>query len=220
MSYAEHDYFMLSALQHYLFCPRQCALIHIEQTWTENIFTAQGRLMHNKVHETKYEKRNNIITARGLRLFSTELGISGQADVVEFHKSDKGCALPGFSGKWTVFPVEYKRGKPKQNKSDEVQLCAQAVCLEEMLDVDISEGAIFYGKNRRRLSVVFGSELRSLTKKTAENIHEMFAAGRTPKAEYSKKCDSCSLKDICMPKKTDGKMQVKKYIKNMTGKFL
>ncbi len=217
----ENDYIQLSALQHYLFCPRQCGFIHIEQVWAENVLTAMGRLMHEKAHDTKYEKRANTITARGLRLFSKELGLSGQTDIVEFHKSEstESCSLPGFSGRWSVFPVEYKRGRPKRDHSDEVQLCAQAICLEEMLDTRIPEGAIFYGKNRRRHLVMFSEELRTLTEDTAQKIHEMFRTGKTPKEKYSKKCDSCSLIEQCLPKKTGAGAQASKYIKRMAGQF-
>jgi len=223
MNYEENDYILLSALQHYLFCPRQCAIIHIEQTWVENTFTALGRIMHEKAHETKYEKRVNIITARGLRLYSKKLGLSGQTDIVEFHKSEdikQSCRLSGFSGKWSAFPVEYKRGKPKHDKSDEVQPCAQAVCLEEMLEIKIPEGALFYGKNRRRHPVTFSEELRILTEETAQKIHELFRTGKTPKEKYSKKCDSCSLIEKCLPKNTGGKTQASQYIKKMAGYFL
>ncbi len=222
MNYEENDYILLSALQHFLFCPRQCALIHIEQVWTENTLTALGRLMHEKAHETKYEKRNNVITARGLRLFSKKLGLSGQTDIVEFHKvknAETGCRLPGFSGRWSVFPVEYKHGKPKQDHSDEVQLCAQAMCLEEMLEIKIPEGALFYGKRRRRLPVTFSKELRDLTERTAQKIHKMFQTGKTPKAVYSKKCESCSLKDQCLPKRTNAGIKVSRYIKKMAESF-
>ncbi len=222
MLYSEDDFIQLSALQHYLFCPRQCALIHIEQVWTENTLTALGRLMHEKAHETKYEKRNNVITARGLRLFSKRLGLSGQTDIVEFHKvknKGAGCRLPGFSGRWSAFPVEYKHGKPKQDHSDEVQLCAQAVCLEEMLEIKIAEGALFYGKSRRRHAVIFTEELRALTERTAHKIHEMFETGKTPKAVYSKKCESCSLKDQCLPKRTGVHVKASKYIKKMAESF-
>ena len=223
MKYEEEDFIQLSALQHYMFCPRQCALIHIEQAWAENILTAQGQLMHKKAHETKYEKRTNMITARGLRLFSKELGLSGQTDIVEFHKSvtsEPGCKLVGFSGRWNPFPVEYKHGKPKQDHSDEVQLCAQAICLEEMLDTKIPQGAIFYGKNRRRHPVRFSEELRALTEDTTQKIHEMFRTGKTPKAEYTKKCESCSLIEQCLPKKTGEGKLASRYVKRMAGQFL
>ncbi len=222
MKYEENEYIQLSALQHYLFCPRQCALAYLELNWRENELTALGRLLHEKAHETKYEKRNNVIIARGLRLFSKELGLSGQTDIVEFHKvknAEAGCRLSGFSGRWSAFPVEYKHGKPKQDHSDEVQLCAQAICLEEMLEIKIPEGALFYGKNRRRHPVAFSEELRCLTESTAQKIHEMFQTGKTPKAEYSKKCESCSLKDQCLPKRTSANIKVSKYIKRMAESF-
>lgn len=221
--FAEEEYIQLSALQHYLFCPRQCALAYLELYWQENELTALGRLLHKKVHEEKYEKRPGLIIARGLRIKSSQLGLSGQTDVVEFHTSvsaGTGCKLSGFSGRWQPFPVEYKRGKPKKDQSDEVQLCAQAICLEEVLDIEIPAGAIFYGKSRRRHPVVFTKELRDLTKCTAHNIHTLFKSGITPKAKYEKKCESCSLIEQCLPKETSGKKLATNYINRMAGQFL
>ncbi len=223
MSYPEEDYIQLSALQHYLFCPRQCAIIHIEQAWTENMLTAMGRLMHDKAHETKYEKRANNIITRGLRLFSKKMGVSGQTDVVEFHKAENssmGCTLLRFSGIWQPYPVEYKRGKPKTDHSDEVQLCAQAICLEEMLDIGILEGSIFYGKSRRRQVVAFTDDLRDLTQQTALNIHALFKSEKTPVSNYSKRCNSCSLIEQCLPKRTSSGKRASNYVRKMTDKFL
>lgn len=216
--YAEDDYFQLSALQHYLFCPRQCALAYLELTWIENLFTAEGRILHERVHEAKKEKRNELIRARGLWLSSSLLGISGQADLVEFIQSDVqsvGCSLPGYKGKWLVYPVEYKRGRPKKDFSDEVQLCAQAMCLEEMLDVAVPEGALFYGRQKQRKQVLFDDQLRQLTRQTCLKIHELFKTRQTPPAEYSKKCISCSLLEICMPKKCQKSSRVQNYIKKI-----
>jgi CRISPR-associated exonuclease Cas4 len=201
--YSESDFIMLSALQHYMFCPRQCALIHIEQVWEENRHTAEGRVMHERVDSSEKTMRDGVRIERTLPIRSQRLGISGQADVVEFHPDGR------------VFPVEYKRGKPKKDRSDEVQVCAQAMCLEEMLDVHIDEGALFYGKHRRRHPVIFAEDLRRLTEETALKIHELFAKGATPPPEYSKKCDSCSLFDICMPKACGKRQPVKRYLENM-----
>ncbi len=190
------DLVMLSALQHYVYCPRQCALIHIEQAWSENIFTAEGRIMHDKVDTADRESRGNIRIEYGVPMRSLRLGLIGKADVVEFHK--RGV-------KWMPFPVEYKRGKPKADDCDKVQLCAQAICLEEMLNVEIPEGALFYGETRRRADVVFNKELRMVTEAVARKVHQLIESGITPKPEYSKKCKKCSLLDLCLPK-TCGRM--------------
>jgi len=220
--YSEEDFFQLSALQHYLFCPRQCALAYMELNWFENELTVLGHLLHKKAHEETYEKRGDLIRARGLRLSSARLGLSGQTDIVEFHRCSKrehGITLPGHRGKWRPYPVEYKLGKPKADHSDEVQLCAQAICLEEMLDTEIAEGAIFYGKKKRRVEVTFNSSLRGLTENTARKIHDMLATARTPAAIYSKKCKSCSLLNICMPKKTGGAARVNQYVTKIIDEY-
>lgn len=198
------DLIMLSALQHFIYCPRQCALIHIEQAWSENVFTAEGRIMHEKVDTAKYEARGNVRIEYGIPMRSFRLGLIGKADVVEFHKAD--------DGRWMPFPVEYKRGKPKARNCDKVQLCAQALCLEEMLNVGIPEGALFYGQTRRRDDVVFDAALRHETEDTAKKVHELIRSGITPKAEYSKKCDNCSLLELCMPKTCGKAKSVSKYL--------
>jgi len=201
--YPEDDLLQLSALQHFIFCPRQCALIHIEQAWVENLFTAEGRVMHEKVHEERTENRKDIRIERGMPLRSLALGLIGKADVVEFHKE---------GGKWVPFPVEYKRGKPKADDCDKVQICAQALCLEEMLKVKIPAGALFYGKTRHRLDVEFDEFLRRTTTDTAQLLHEFIRAGNTPKPEYSRKCESCSLKEVCMPKSMACNLSVRQYM--------
>ncbi len=202
--YPESDLLMLSGLQHVLFCERQWALIHIEQQWAENRLTAQGNLLHEKVHSAKTEQRGSLRTVRTLRLVSYKLGLVGQSDLVEFHRCDDGgpgVKLKGAAGLWRPFPVEYKRGKPKKDKSDEVQLCAQAMCLEEMLDVAIPEGAVFYGRNKRRRAVVFDDDLRRLTTDTAQKVHALFDAKITPAANLDARCKACSLLDVCLPDK-------------------
>ena len=191
MNYSEEDLIQLSSLQHFMYCPRQCALIHIEQIWTENLFTAEGRIMHDKADSNKFESRGNVRIDYSVPLRSLNLGLIGKADVVEFHK---------VADKWIPFPVEYKRGKPKSDDCDKVQLCAQAICLEEMLNGEIESGALFYGQTRRRQDVVFDAQLRMETEDTANKVRELIASGLTPKAEYSKKCKQCSLLDLCMPK--------------------
>jgi CRISPR-associated exonuclease Cas4 len=190
--YTEDDLIQLSALQHFMYCKRQCALIHIEQLWGENLFTAEGRIMHDKVDTADRESRGNLRIEYGVPMRSLGLGLIGKADVVEFHKMD--------DEKWIPFPVEYKRGKPKIDDCDKVQLCAQAICLEEMLNVEIKSGALFYGQTRRREDVVFDDKLRHETEDAARKVHALIESGATPKAEYSKKCKKCSLYELCMPK--------------------
>ncbi len=187
MAFTEDQLLPLSALQHLLFCERQCALIHVEQVWAENRFTAEGAVLHERAHEGADESRPGVRITRGLPVRSLQLGLSGECDVVEFH------------GSGVVLPVEYKRGKPKAHRADEVQLCAQALCLEEMLKVTVERGALYYGERKRRTEVMFDEELRSLTRNTAERLHEMFRSRRTPAAVREKKCESCSLVDLCMP---------------------
>lgn len=202
--YLDDDFLQLSALQHFIFCPRQCALIHIEQIWSENLFTAEGRVMHDKAHKEEFETREGVRIERGMPLRSIKLGLNGKADVVEFHKN---C------GHWLPFPVEYKHGKPKENNCDKVQLCAQAMCLEEMLDVSIPAGAIFYGKTRRRLDVMFDDTLRKETEETVHRLHEFIKIGKTPLPVYLKKCESCSLVKACLPKAFERSQSVKDYLR-------
>jgi len=204
LNYTEDDLLMLSALQHYRYCPRQCALIHIEQAWSENLFTAEGRIMHDKVDTANRESRGNIRIEYGVPMRSLRLGLIGKADVVEFHRMD--------DGSWMPFPVEYKRGKPKIDDCDKVQLCAQAICLEEMMNVDVPEGALFYGQTRHRHDVRFDSALRAVTEDAAKKVHELIESGITPKAEYSRKCKKCSLLNLCMPKTCSKARSVNKYL--------
>lgn len=178
----------ISALQHWLYCSRQCALIHVEQAWAENRFTAEGRVMHARAHDGPDESRPGVRITRGMPVRSLRLGISGQCDIVEFHTDGR------------VIPVEYKRGKPKDHRADEVQLCAQALCLEEMLGIEISVGCLYYGERRRRTEVSFYPELRELVAYTAAAVHNCFISGSTPRADYeSRRCDACSLIDFCQP---------------------
>jgi CRISPR-associated exonuclease Cas4 len=207
MTFAESDLFPLSALQHYLFCPRQCALIHVEQIWEENRLTAEGRILHERVDAGGWEKRNDVRRIFGLPIRSLRLGVSGKADVVEFHRQT--------NGSWVPYPVEHKRGRRKKEDWDRVQLCAQAMCLEEMLDVAVAEGALFYGKEQRREVVVIDAALRRETETSAEAVHAMLAANLTPAPVYAAKCKSCSLVDICLPKKLSGRQigEVEAYLK-------
>lgn len=210
--FSESDLLMLSALQHLAFCERQCCLIHIEQAWAENRLTAEGRILHERVHEQESESRGNVYIVRGLKLRSLVLGLSGIADVVEFHRTDAGgVELAGKKGRWIPFPVEYKRGKPKSDRCDEVQLCGQAICLEEMLNTKIENGALFYGAMHKRHEVTFDETLRSETMAMSRRLHELISKGITPAAVYEKKCDRCSLIDICVPKAGKGK-SVEEYM--------
>ncbi|MBF0234284.1 MAG: CRISPR-associated protein Cas4 [Desulfamplus sp.] len=201
----EKDQFMpLSALQHMIFCKRQCALIHIEQQWIENQFTAEGRILHERVDRQDTGIKGTVKIEYGLPLKSAVLGVTGKADVVEFHRQE--------GGGWLPFPVEYKRGKAKKDNSDKVQLCAQAICLEEMLTVSIEKGALFYGKTRRRLDVEFTELLRNETLEVANALHEMFRAGITPGAKYHKKCDTCSFYEICKPRAFQKKRSISAWL--------
>lgn len=213
-NYAEDEYLLLSGIQHYAFCPRQWALIHIEDMWQENYLTASGRVLHNKAHSGDLvEKRGDLIILRSVKVSSSRLGISGECDVVEFHKSEKGIPLMNYEDLWIPYPVEYKRGKTKLDDCDRLQLCAQAVCLEEMLCCEIEKGALFYGEPRRREVVTFSDELRKSLETATEAMHKLFSRQHTPKAKIGKHCSSCSLKDLCLPK-LSGKPEnsVRKYL--------
>lgn len=182
----------LSALQHYLYCPRQCALIHVEQLWAESRHTAEGRVLHERADKPRGERRRGVRTVTAMPLAHAGLGITGIADVVEFHEGPEGEQ---------AFPVEYKRGRPKAHRADEVQLCAQALCLEAMLEQPIAAGALFYGEMRRRTDVQFDEDLRQLTLETIAATRAMLASGTTPTAQYSPRlCDACSLVDLCQPR--------------------
>lgn len=191
-TFSEDDLLPISALQHLLFCERQCALIHIEGLWAENRLTVEGRHLHDKAHDGSSESRNGVRITRGLALRSFRLGLVGKADVVEFRFS-----LPGRAE--TPFPVEYKRGRAKKHDADKAQLCAQALCLEEMLETPVPTGALFYGRTRRRMAVTFDDRLRRLTEHTAERLHALISSRHTPSAVREPKCERCSLLDICLP---------------------
>lgn len=200
--YAEDALLPISGLQHLAFCPRQCALIHLERVWSENHLTAAGRVMHERVHNGPSESRGDVRTVRGLALRSFRLGLTGVADAVEFHRVEQnagGVAIPKRHGFWLPYPVEYKRGKPKRGNCDAVQLCAQAVCLEEMLGCSIREGSLFYGETRRRTIVSLDEKLREKTEELAVRFHELIAAGVTPPAAVRPFCKSCSLAESCLP---------------------
>jgi len=187
--FSDDELLPVSALQHYLFCPRQTALIHLEQMWADNRFTAEGNAIHAKAHDGHDESRPGVRITRTIPVVSRQLGLAGQCDIVEFHADGD------------IVPVEYKRGKPKTHEADRVQLCAQAMCLEEMLDTELRRGFLFYGQRKRRTEVEFDLELRALTRDTARRLREMIHAQTTPLADYEpRKCDACSLIDACQPK--------------------
>lgn len=187
----DDDLIPLSALQHYLYCPRQCALIHVEQLWAENRQTAEGRLLHERADQPQTEQRHGVRTATAMPLVNQALGITGIADVVEFHHGEHGEQ---------AYPVEYKRGRPKSHHADEVQLCAQGLCLEAMLGQLVNEGALFYGQTRRRKVVPFDAPLRALTLETIQVTRALIDSGRTPSAQYlPRRCDACSLIELCQP---------------------
>ena len=193
------DLLSLSGLNHFVYCKRRCALVHIEQQWVENRFTAEGRTQHERVDRQEHKMQDGVRIEYAVPLRSLSLGLIGKADAVEFHQKSETSSLNSHG---LVFPVEHKRGRPKPSHCDWVQLCAQALCLEEMLNTVIPEGAIFYGLPRRRQVVCFDFALREETKQTAQSFHALIKSGKTPPAEYnSKKCGPCSLLEICMPKK-------------------
>lgn len=262
MFFSDDELLPISGLQHIAFCPRQCALIHLERVWIENYLTASGKVMHERVHNAPSESRGNVRTARGLMLRSTKLGLTGVADVVEFHRIEpeedlfeSACTgnktadpsneletnfasldlntfcvresdsdqsplpeqhlllsgkppseelltavhLPKKRGLWRPYPVEYKRGNPKKDNCDTIQLCAQAICLEEMLHCVIHEGALYYGQTKRREIILFNDSLRHETEQLAQTFHTLINSGQTPSPNFSPKCRACSLADECLP---------------------
>lgn len=201
MAFKEEEYLQLSGLQHFSFCRRQWALIHIEQQWAENLSTVDGGILHEKAHDAdSREKRGDLIITRNMSIHSAELGISGSCDVVEFHRDPKGIPLIDQQGLWQPFPVEYKRGAPKKHDADRMQLCAQAMCLEEMLCCDIPEGALYYGQTRHRERILLDEALRCQVRIMLAEMHELYRRNHTPKVKPSGGCSGCSLKELCLPK--------------------
>ncbi len=199
--YAEDEMLALSGIQHFAFCRRQWALIHLEQVWKDNLLTAQGDILHQRAHDGEVrERRGGIIIVRGLAVRSRTLGLAGVCDVVEFHRRDAGCSLFGEEGVWVAVPVEYKRGKSKENDADRLQLCAQALCLEEMLGADVPRGFLFYGEPRRREPVEFDESLRGQVADTAAQMHDLYRRRRTPNVKPFSACRSCSLAEVCLPR--------------------
>jgi CRISPR-associated exonuclease Cas4 len=216
MEYEEDDMLMLSGIQHFAFCPRQWALIHIDQQWEENRLTIEGQIIHNKVNDPFYrQKMGNVICLRSVHIASKELGLYGISDIVELHKSEEkanSITHPKYEGFWKPYPIEYKHGKPKGNNIDAVQLAAQAMCLEEQYNLSIPEGAIYYAQNRHRETITIDDNLRNEAKMLAASMHEVYLMQKIPSAEFRACCRSCSLNEKCMPK-TANKQNAINYLK-------
>ena len=201
--YEEDDLLMLSGIQHFAFCQRQWALIHIEQQWEENSLTLQGNWLHRNVDNPYAMERNkDTVLLRSVAVVSYRLGMYGIADLIEFTPSttkDNAMVLPKYNGFWLPYPIEYKHGRPKEDETDEVQLCAQAMCLEEMYNIAVSKGAFYYGQTKHRLEVTFTNALRQRVEEYASQMHRLYESGITPKADYESKCRSCSIINQCFP---------------------
>lgn len=219
--YSEDDLLQLSGIQHMAFCERQWALIHIEQVWAENSRTLEGKYLHEKADDPfKNETRNDLRIVRAMPIVSYKLGLSGVADVVEFHKVENpseviAVKLNKRKGRWQPYPVEYKRGRPKPDDRDAVQLCAQAICLEQMLEISIAHGFLFYGQTRHREQIEFNRVLRTRVEELAGKMQKMFAEGETPRAQKGKHCSQCSLIEQCQPNLTIRHRSVEAYLKRM-----
>ncbi len=217
MEYREEDFLMISGIQHFEFCRRQWALIHMEQMWEENLRTVEGEIMHKNAHNGSFiERRKDVITTRGMRVFSSRLGISGICDVVEFISDKNGCEIYQREGKYRVVPVEYKRGTPKEGMEDVMQVVLQAICLEEMLCCQVDKGYLYYGEPKRRTEVQITEELRIRAEKDVKEMHDLLEKMHTPKVKRTKKCNACSLKDICVPQLMKN-TNVNEYIERMIG---
>lgn len=200
MEYGDDDLLQLSGIQHFGFCRRQWALIHIDGVWEENILTAQGELMHEKAHDGNIRETRGVkFVARALPVLSRSLGLSGECDVVEFRSDPKGVTVPGRQGRYSLYPIEYKRGRPKDTDIDFLQLAAQAMCLEEMTGCTIEAGAVFYGEIKHRQPVEIDEQLRRRVISVSAEMHEMFSRGTVPNVKPHKGCRACSIKDVCLP---------------------
>ena len=214
MIYQEEDFLQLSGLQHFKFCRRQWALIHIENQWAENLRTVDGAILHQNAHNGAFtESRGDLLITRDMRVFSRTLGVSGACDVLEFHRGSAGIPLREREGMWQPYPVEYKRRAPKEHTADTLQLCGQAMCLEEMLCCDVPQGALYYGEIRHRSEVTFTPELRQEVHALLAEMHSLYAQGKTPKVKPTKACGACSLKELCLPKLMRGK-SVSSYLRH------
>lgn len=210
--FSEEDFLQLSGLQHFSFCRRQWALIHVENLWAENFRTVDGALLHERAHAADFtERRGDILITRGMAVFSRMLGVSGQCDVLEFRRRENGISLSGEEGLWQPYPVEYKRGAVKSSSCDALQLCAQAMCLEEMLCCSIPEGALYYGEARRREVVPLTEDLRSAVRNSLAEMHTLFRRGDTPRVRPTRACAACSLNELCLPR-LQGRQSVSAYL--------
>lgn len=219
MRYSDNDLLMISGIHHFLFCRRRWALVHIEQQWNENFFTASGRTFHQNAHEgLEREKRGSLIITRGLPVVTYELGFYGICDVVEFYQSDDGMTLPNEKGRWKACPVEYKRGRPKEGLEDIAQVILQAIALEEMLEFPVTEGAIYYGKNKHRQTFEITEEKKKEIREIAEEMHTYMKRAYTPNVKMTPKCKACSLNDVCLPKLQERK-SVKAYFQKVDGEL-
>lgn len=199
--YNEEDFLALSGIQHFTFCRRQWALIHIEQAWKDNLLTVEGNILHERAHNSALaETRGDVIITRGMPVFSRTLGTNGVCDVVELHRNNNGVRLNGRDGLFLPVPVEYKRGKPKEGDEDVLQLAAQAICLGEMLGCDVPEGFLYYGEPSRRTRVAIDAEIKEKVSSAFAEMHELYARRYTPRVKPTKACGNCSLKDLCLPK--------------------
>lgn len=217
MEYDEEDFLLLSGIQHFAFCRRQWALIHIEQVWQENVRTIEGQFLHEKAHDkSAKEKRGDVIISRGVSVFSKTLGITGTCDVVELRRAPDGVSINGRKGLYLPVPVEYKRGKPKESDEDILQLTAQAICLEDMMACDVKEGYLFYGETNHRIKVDINEEYRQRVREICEEMHQMYQRRYTPKVKTGKHCKACSLADLCLPKLC-GKLSASQYIERSLG---
>ena len=217
MSYTEEEYLQLSGIQHFLFCRRQWALIHMEQQWSENYRTIDGDILHRNVHDSdKREKRGNLLIVRAMKISSARLGLSGECDAVELRRSARGVSIFGQEGTFSVTPIEYKRGAPKEDLCDLAQLTAQAMCLEEMLCCEIPAGYLYYGETRHRLRVELTEELRQTVESAAAEMHALYARRHAPKGKRTKACNACSMKDLCLPV-ICGKKTATGYLQDMLG---
>lgn len=213
------DLLAISGLQHYAYCPRQWALIHIEEQWAESFFTADGQAFHKKSHDSSArERRGDLLIVRGLPVVSQKLGVTGVCDVVEFHRSPDGISIFGEEGLWLPYPVEYKRGSPKEHNADALQLCCQAMCLEEQLLCRIKEGSLFYGEPRRRQRISLDEDLRAEVRQALLEMQQLYQRGHTPRAKASKRCSACSLKELCLPK-LPKQSSVKDYLQSGLGEL-
>jgi len=214
--YSEEEFLMLSGIQHYAFCQRQWALIHIEKQWAENVRTVEGQFLHEKVDDPYIvETRGTLVIERAVPIVSHELGLYGIADMVEYIKTgdlENSIKLEKQAGYWQPHPVEYKRGKTKSDNRDIMQLCAQAMCLEEAYGISIEYGSIYYAQTRRRVQIEFSSELKSSVKEMAANMHQAFDNGLTPSAIMGANCKLCSLLELCVPKLTKKHKSASRYI--------